>query len=82
MGELIGERTQNTFNDGKLRTKPKSQHHDEEEDGPQRGDGHLGQGFWVDNESQSWTCKHNMAKKWKILRLKVPVNNDCTSPKN
>ena len=59
------------------------EHHKEEEDGPERCDGHLWEGFWVQDEHQAWTWRrsngsHNDVIKWKHFPRHCPLWGEFT----
>ena len=53
LGELVSEDGDHSLGGGELGPKPQGEQHQEEEDAPERGDGHPGHGLGVGDEGQA-----------------------------
>ena len=58
LGELVDEARRHRLKHTELRVESEDKQHEEEDDGPELGDGQLGQRLRVHHERQARACRH------------------------
>ena len=74
--KTIIQGSQTCLQQGKLRVKSKEEQHEEEEDGPQPGQGEAGQSLWVGNKCKSLSSFGNIFDVDTSLLREVAKNRE------